>query len=395
MRPGPGRARRLPRATAGLGPVALLTVLATSACSGASSPAASGTSSAKSAAGISYAKAQVAKYSAVPATTTTAITTVTRTPALRGKTVWYVPVGGSVPIMQVAGSAMADALGHLGATVHTCNGNFLPTSIAQCLNEAADQGAAAVVTAYVDYNEVPAAYNNLVKQHIPVVLAGVDKPSGEAISSDLGFLSFDTVNAKTSRLMSDEVIANSSGHAAVLVVRLTDSAATIKDADEGIAELRQHCPGCAVYTLNTSTAHLSTLSSSVSAELTQHPSIDYAVALDDDVSAVSAGVASAALTAKVKIISEEGETSVMQRVTSGTADVADVGFSPVSYGWAFADALVRLMSGDAIPQATALIRIFSQHNAGRLTITPAEYATTSWYGTSAFESAYLKAWGAS
>lgn len=393
MRPRPGGIRRLSKA-AGLGVAALLTVLTASACSsGSGSPTISATPSAKGAAGLSYAKAQITKYSGTSAATA-AMTAVTHAASLRGKTVWYVPVGGSVPIMSVAGQAMAGALSNLGATVHTCDGNFQPTTVASCLEEAADQGAAGVVTAYVDYNEIPAAYNDLASHHIPVLLAGVDKPS-DAVSSDLGFLSFDAVSYETSRLMGDEVIADSGGQASVLALRLTDSAATLEDANQAIAELQQHCPHCTVYPLNTDTAHLSTLASSVSAELTQHPGIDYVLGLDDDASAISAGIASADLTGKVKIVTEEGETAVMQRVNSGTSNVADVGFSAVSYGWSFANALLQLMSGDTIQQGTALIRIFDQKNTAGLTITPAAYATLSWYGTSAFESAYLKAWGTS
>lgn len=292
-------ARRLPWGTAGLGAAALLAILGTSACGGTSSTASTAstaTSSAKNTAGLSFAKAQVAEYSGVPATTA-AIAAVTRTPSLRGKTVWYVPVGGSVPIMQVAGSAMADALGRLGVTVHTCDGNFLPTTAAQCLNQAATQGAAAVITAYVDYNEIPTAFNNLVSHHIPVLVGAENKP-GDATSSDLGFLSFDALNGKVARLVSDAVIADSGGHANVLALRLTDSAATAAASDQAIAELRQHCPGCTVYTLNTEAAQLSRLPSSVSAELTQHPGIGYATGLDDEVSSITAGIASAGQTGR-------------------------------------------------------------------------------------------------
>ena len=112
--------------------------------------------------------------------------------ALKGKTVWYIPVGAAVPILSVFGTGIQQALAKVGINFHTCDGKFLPTSIAACLNEAATQGADGVVAGYIDYKLVPTAFDNLVSHHIPVLVAGAPNDSGKTPSKELAF--YDTTS---------------------------------------------------------------------------------------------------------------------------------------------------------------------------------------------------------
>jgi ribose transport system substrate-binding protein len=185
------------------------------------------------AAGVTFAKAEIGKCTG-PATPDTKATPLAKAPDLKGKTVWFVPIGGSVPIMQVTGSGMTAALTRLGAKVHTCDGNFLPTTIAQCLNAATTGGAAAVVTGYIDYAEVPTAFDNVINHNIPVLTTGVRPSGGRTSDPKLTFFPADVNNFKAATLMSDVVIADSKGTAKALALRITDSVATREAADAGV-----------------------------------------------------------------------------------------------------------------------------------------------------------------
>src|ERR1700722_3581435 len=89
--------------------------------------------------------------------------------ALKGKTVWYVPIGSAIPTLAAIGTAMQTAFDKVGIKLLPCDGKLLPPDIATCLSEAATQGADGVVTAFIDYTLVPNAFNNLVAHHIPVL----------------------------------------------------------------------------------------------------------------------------------------------------------------------------------------------------------------------------------
>ena len=61
--------------------------------------------------------------------------------ALKGKSVWYIPIGESVPILAAFGTAHAGRPRQVGITTHICDGKFLPTNAAACIPRPSDQGA--------------------------------------------------------------------------------------------------------------------------------------------------------------------------------------------------------------------------------------------------------------
>ena len=111
--------------------------------------------------------AELAKYSAA-ANSFATVSPVSGVSALKGKTVWYIPIGEATPLMSAIGTNLTQALGQVGVKVHLCDGQFLPTDIATCMSQAVSQGAAGVVTCYVDYAALPTAFDSLVSHHIPV-----------------------------------------------------------------------------------------------------------------------------------------------------------------------------------------------------------------------------------
>lgn len=386
---------RGPLAKRGAALIAIAAVIGLAACSsssGGSQVSAAPTASGTAGAGLAYAKAQVAKYSS--ASVPPPVTPLAHVPDLKGKTVWYIPLVAVVPVISVTGNAMADALGKLGATVHTCDGAALPTTIAGCMNEAISQHAAAVVTGFFDYTLVPAGFQELAKAHIPVLVGGAAPSGGQTSNTSLAF--FDTTQASDFRsaLAADTVIADSDGKGDVLVTRLTDSSTTKAAAQATLNELSARCPDCTVHTVDITSADLSKYPAAVSSALASDPNTGYLVPpVDAYDSQAMAGIRSAGFAGKVKIVTLGAALSGLQEVSAGTA-LADISNSVVFQGWAFANALLQMLSGQVpAPMGDATMRIFTRANATGLKLTPTEYGTNDWFGNGSLEQGFLTAWG--
>ncbi len=316
--------------------------------------------------------------------------------ALKGKTVWYVPIGSAIPTLAAIGTAMQAAFSKVGITLHTCDGKLLPTDIATCLSEAATQGADGVVTAFIDYTLVPNAFNNLVAHHIPVLVAGEQPDGGKTSTSTLGFYSTRATDNLTQKLTMESIISDSNGAAKILYVGVTDSPETEEEAAYAKSFVQQNCPGCTFTEVNYNTAAISKLPSQISAALISNPSTTY-VACETDLCAPNAveGIQTAGYTNKVKLTSANGNLDSLQRIKAGDIQFSDAGVSSTYFGWQFADGMLRMLTGSAPVSTVTVVRVFDKSNVGSLTLTPAAYQTNDWYGSDAYEQTFLSAWGAS
>ena len=385
------------RAVAIAAAAATATALAACSSSGGSSNAgASGGTAGNSASapqGVSYAKAQLAKYEATRDSYGTPVA-VSNVPDLHGKTVWYVPIGTAVPVLATIGNAMTDALGKLGASVHVCDGKFQPTTVAACMSSAVSQGANAVVTGFVDYAAAPSAFQSIVAKGIPVLVGGEAPSGGATPGPKLGFFDPSGLTQQAFKLMSDAVIADSNGKANALVVRLADSNLTIKNSNVGVDELTSHCPGCTVTTVDATTAGMNKLGSAISAKLAANPDINYLVLPQDAyLQAALPGIQSAGFANKLKVVAAGGTVAGLQAVKSGQI-AYNIGQGAVYNGWGFADATVRLLAGAQIqPENDGAIRVFDKSNVGSIDLTDANYNSTVWYGGNKWQQDFLAAWG--
>lgn len=363
----------------------------TLAACGSSTSGTGDASAATNDAAATTAKAEIAKYEGT--IKPTAPTPLANPADLEGKTVWYIPLVGKLPTLVATGDGMADGLKALGATVHVCDGNALPTTIAGCMTDAVNQKADAVVTNYIDYTTVPAGFQQLQSAHIPVLVGGEPPTGGKTSDTSLAFYDVSPATNKRASLAGTFAVADSDGKAQVLVLRLTDSEAT-KTAAQNVIDAVKACSGCSVQTVDLSASAVDKLPAAVSAALAANPNIDYVVTPTDSFDAQAlAGIRAAGFGDKVKIITVSGSLSGLQEIKAGTT-LADIGVSPVYQGWAYADALVRLMSGE-IPKSldTSTLRIFTKDNVAQLNLTADEYDTNDWYGDDAYQDAFKTAWG--
>ena len=368
---------------------------ASSATAAASSASASSAASA-SAAGISAMSSQLAKYSAA-VTSFAPVSPVSGVSALKGKTVWYIPIGEATPLTSAIGTNMTAALGQAGIKVHLCDGQFLPTDIATCMAQAITGGAAGVVTGYVDYAALPTAFNSLVSHHIPVFVGGEPADGGKTSSAQLGFDDPAATMDLEQTLLIESVIAHSDAKANILYVGNSDSASTEDAAAYAKSVAAKQCPTCTFTEIDYNTADLSKLPSQVSAALIAHPSTTYVVTeLDPANASAVEGVQSAGYTNKVTLASAGGDLDVVQRVRAGH-EMVDVALSPAYDGWQYADGIIRMLTGHnpAPAETLSLARVLTTANTASLALTPTAYANNGWFGNTSYEQAYLKAWGVS
>ncbi|WP_300683531.1 sugar ABC transporter substrate-binding protein [Nocardioides sp.] len=378
--------------------VSVIGALTLSACGSSSdatsTPASDGAStSASSSAGVTHAKEQIEKYAA-PREHYGTVPAISSVPNLQGKTVWYVPIGTSVPVLQAMGQGITEAFKALGASVHMCDGKFTPTTVASCMESAANQKADAVITGFVDYEAVPSAFQSLASQGIPTLAAGVAQPKGVQSSKTLGFFDPSALTHIAYQLMADAVIADSNGSANVIQVGLTDSSTTKGNTQAAADELKQYCPSCKVTTVETTTADASNLGSLVSAKLSANPKTNYLILPQDSFfQAALPGLQSAGFTDKVKVVTASGSPAGLQAVKAGQI-AYNIGQGAIEQGWAMADGAVRLLSGvEVVPEVDGPVRVFTKANVGDLDISDANYNSSVWYGGDAWKQDFLTAWG--
>jgi ribose transport system substrate-binding protein len=343
---------------------------------------------------VATAQANVAKYSAT-------VTSYPDIPAisggvssLKGKSVWYVPLGGSLPIFQGFGSGIKQAAEAAGMSFHTCDGKLVPTTMVSCLNQAATQGAAGVIGGYIDYSEAPTAYDALISKNIPIVIGGEPPTGGKSNSKQIAFYDASDASKIAAGVALDSVIADSNGKAHILFMGISDTRSTTTEANGAKDYIAKSCPDCTFKLVMYNTSSLSKVPSLASSALISNPDTNYVVVqVDSGEPATIQGIQSAGFANKVKLVAISGTLQPLQDIKSGGAQLADVGISPVYTGWQWTDALIRMMLGQEPDFTPSVIRLFSKDNISDLNLTPAAFQTNAWYGPDTYEDTFRKAWG--
>ena len=149
------------------------------------------------------------------------------------------------------------------------------------------------------------------------------------------------------QMIADWAIADSNGHAHVLLQTVNDFPVELQFADAYQQTMKQNCPACQVTVVNNTIAQSDSgaVNSTVVAALQKDPSINY-VAADNGgfITGLPAALAAAGLSNRVKISSGAGDTANLANIKAGK-ESATTAF-PVSYtAWLMIDIVLRHMEG--------------------------------------------------
>ena len=221
-----------------------------------------------------------------------------------GKTVYFVPAQYAVPIFAAVGNSLTSALGEAGVNVQVCDGKANPSNIADCMTQAINAQAAAVVTGSIPPDLASVAFQQVQDAGIPLVNA-LTIPAGPGEPTKVGYITPDFIGFQ--QTMADYVIANSDAKANVLLLKATDTPATILWADQAPAYYAEACPECKVTVLETSTGQLDKLPSLVSSAMITDSSIDWVhVEFDALVQPTIQGLQSSPNADQVQLVSMDG-----------------------------------------------------------------------------------------
>ena len=350
-------------------------------------------SSADSADGIAQAEEAVAGWSE-PLTEYPEEPALSQTPDMQGKKVTIIPLGDNIPVIHGVAVGVQDALETVGATGSICDGKFNPTSVADCLKQAGDQGADAVVTLFIDYAMAGTAFDALAEKGVPVLVGAVEPDPARQADGTLAFYDNTGRVGKLYDAMSMAALAAGGEDTNALWLRLMDSTTTRGASESGVETFTELCPTCGIATADFTTANLDKLPSAVSAALVANKDTNVMIVpVDSFVGPALQGLQSAGLADQVTIVSSSSDLAGLQRVKDGQ-QVSDLGTPVIYEGWKVTNGLMQLLAGDEVQPADVLVtRDFNAGNIDELELTDEAYFTTDWFGDDSFKAAFLEAWG--
>jgi ribose transport system substrate-binding protein len=345
-------------------------------------------------AGVTYAKAEVAKYEKLVTDFTApgpALDGDKIKGALSGKTVWYVPVFLQAPVFSADAKALVEPLKLAGAKLQVCDAKANPTSAASCIKQATAANAAAIITEAIDWSFASQAQAAAVKKGIPIIASNNDNVSDFPDDPLVRPVSANV--PKTWRLMTDYIIAKSGGKANL--VWAADNSNGGKIAAAAMAdELKTRCPGCAATKVEYSDLTIQRLATAISTAMVKNPKVDYvAGAYDAPAGIFALQGAKQVQGRKFTYLTATGQPPGLQRVAAGQQEATAGGDTAVSM-WNTADALFRVVTKAApVKQYTNALRIFTKDNLPADVKDTSGYAAGEWYTDGSFRAIYSKAWG--
>lgn len=311
--------------------------------------------------------------------------------SLKGKTVWFIPLGAVIPALGVEAKGIEEAAHGLGITVKTCDGKLQPAAASSCISQATKSGADGILIDSVTPQTVTTALRAAEAKKIPVVqMFGVQGTNGPYTQ----FVSLE--DRQSHAIAADWIIADSKGKANVVTsTSVGDLAAENTVKNGGGAEFASKCPDCVVTNVNITPTTVESLTAATSTALLKNPKVNYGLPeFDFLVPLFQRGVQQAGRTAKMKVVSTNGVLSSMQLVKSGK-QAADGAGNRNYGGWEAMDAYVRLALGKPAPTKQFIPpRVFDSTNIGTVPLTEAASKSGEWFGDVGYKQDFLKLWGA-
>ena len=386
--------KRLAVPAAAITAAALLAACSSSSSSPAASSSGSASASSSAAPGsgaVAAAKAKVAGFEALPShpVPTAPIKGVS---ALKGKTVYYVPLVQQISGFVLTAAALKTALAKVGMNLQVCNGEAQPSVITSCIGQAAGAGAAGIILDSIPYGVGQNAINSATAKGVPVIISDQFPPTSDSKSTDK--IDFALGAPYQPNDIAYWTIADSGGTANLIIAEEADSPSEIQYIVNAQAIFHQECPGCKVTVKQITEAGAAQWASATSSFLLADPSANYYYTEFED-----------SLQPAVQGIQTSNRTSISLSVAGGTVDGLGLlakGNGPVravvavdqTYaGWALADQILRMATKTPPVNVVYPTRLFTKDNIGSIKVTTAAQASGAWFGSDAYQKSFEKDWG--
>ncbi|WP_238428437.1 sugar ABC transporter substrate-binding protein [Frankia nepalensis] len=314
--------------------------------------------------------------------------------ALKGKTVYYVPITQQSSQFKIIGSALTEALNSVGVSVQVCNGGANPTTISACVNQAIGANAGAVVTDAIPYGMAANALDTAQAKNIPVLITNQIIDPAHPASKTLGYVEGGGTAQLTA--VADWIIVDSGGEANIVINGSTDSPSSRAYVESFQEEISTHCEDCKVTVNEISSANFPLISPSTSSAILRTPGVNYVISeFDQYLQPTLAGVQQSGKITSVKGGSGSAQLAGLQMLAAKNFLYVDAGQASTFQGWVDADAVLRLMLGTPLPEYEPVVRLFTRENVTGLNLTPEGEATGEWYGPTTFPAQFKALWGLS
>jgi len=369
-------------------------VLAACSSSGSSSstaaPSSSASSTSTAAAGVAKAQQMVTQLEATTSSYPVPTASISGLSALKGKTVYYIPLVQFIPGFVVTAATMKTALAKVGVNLQVCNGNAQPAAVASCVQQATGAGAAGIITDSIPYGMAENALNAAKAKGIPIIIADQYPPAGNTNTDAVTYVP-GVVDQPTQ--IAWWMIDNSGGKANAIIAEEADSPSSIAYVQNSLSIYKQYCPGCTVTVKQITASSNSQIASDTSSNLLTNPNATYYYTEFED-----------SLDPTVQGIQQSNKTDISLSVAGGTVDglgrlkdnsmvKAVVVVDQAYAGWALSDEILRMATKSAPVTETFPSRLFTAQNIGSIQVTTADQSSGAWFGDSSYQSAFEQLWG--
>ena len=345
--------------------------------------------------GVAYAAGEVAKLRAVP--TFTAPGSPVSVANVKGKSIFVIPLVPN-PFNLVIQNTMQYLAKQAGLHYKIYPNQGFVSQWVQAFNEALSEKPDLIILSTApDPRELQPQLSQAKAAGIPVLVthfyddSAPSPPQCDACAGGVTALETAPFNI-AAKAEADWIIADSGGHAHVLIVSSNDLLPSPAIVGSMETEYKSHCPGCTFTDVNVPVSEWNTkVGSTVSAQLLAHPDMNYVDCLVDAmVQTAVPAVQLAGKAGKVKVISFNGSAFALKYIANGDVMAMDVGEPTIWIGYAVMDQAFRILSGAGpVTDETTPIRIWDKTNISESGTPP---SITKGYGAAA-EQHFNELWG--
>jgi ribose transport system substrate-binding protein len=375
--------------------VALLAACSSSSSSSSSapsssSPTASSSASSTASSGVATAQANVTKLEAETTSYPVPTTSVSGVSALKGKTVYYIPLVQQIPGFVVTAATMKTALAKVGMNLQVCNGEAQPSAIAACVTQATGAHAAGIVLDSIPYGMAENALLAAKAKGVPVIVADQYPPSGTVNSDAVTYVP--GVVDQPSQI-AWWMIADSEGKANAIIAEEADSQSSIQYVTNSMAIYKQYCPDCTITVKQITEATNTLIASATSSNLLAHPDANYYYTeFEDSLQPTIQGIQQSNKT-DIALSVAGASTDSLGLLKSGSLVQAAVAVDQAYAGWALTDEVLRMATKTAPAAESFPSRLFTKQNIGTIQVTTAAQASGAWFGSASYQAQFEQLWG--